>query len=698
MKSDRDTFMAGTIPSNKKVPNGKRIERNVLLQLEVEKYRQLVQEVNSIILILDTKGNITFTNNFALKFFGYTPEEIYGRNVVGTIVPETDSSGKNLTMLIRDLIQHTERYINNENENMCKNGRLVWVSWTNRAVRDPESDAIEILCIGNPITERKEAEKALREAHARLEEQVGKRTADLRRTNKQLKKEISVRLQAERSLRESEEKYRLLVSHATDAIFIAQDGFVKFPNQATMRLTGYTEGELSRRPFTNLIHPEDQALVLERHRKRLNGNNPPSAYSFRIINRSGNILWVQINTVRIAWEGLPATLNVLRDITRQKQIESALFEAKKMESIGTLAGGIAHDFNNLLMGIQGRTSIMKLDTDSDHPHSRHLKEIENYIASAQNLTRQILGYARGGKYQVQVTDLNNLINRYTRMFQETQKEVPIFMALSPGLWPTAVDRGQIEQVLFNLYLNACEAMPDGGQIRVMTNNARIDSDKSQLLISQGKYVQVDVTDEGIGMDADTTERIFDPFFTTKEIERGTGLGLAAVYGIIKNHGGVINVKSEPGKGTTFNIFLPVSQQPLPLTKPKSSQAISPVSETTAILLIDDEKMVLDVGRQMLCKLGYKVLTAKSGRDGIKLYMREQKHIMGVILDMAMPGLNGTQTYAQLRQINPEVTVILSSGYSIEEQTEAVQKLGCAGFIQKPFGLEQLSQKLRAVFH
>ncbi|MCJ7683679.1 MAG: PAS domain S-box protein, partial [Desulfobacteraceae bacterium] len=360
-------------------------------------------------------------------------------------------------------------------------------------------------------------------------------------------RDITDRKVAEEALRESEEKYRLLVENATDAIFIAQDEVLKFANPKSEEMTGYSAEELAKIPFVDLIHPEDRDIVLERHLKRLKGEEIPSIYSFRILNRSGEELSVELNTVIINWEERPATLNFLRDITAQKVLEAQLQQAQKMESIGTLAGGVAHDFNNLLMAIQGRASIMLMKKDSSHPDFAHLRGIEGHVESAADLTRQLLGFARGGKYEVRPTDLNELIKKQNRMFGRTKKEIIINGKYEENLWSAEIDRGQIEQVLLNLYVNAWQAMPGGGDLYLETENVTLDENYVKpFSIEPGRYVKISVTDTGVGMDNATRERIFEPFFTTKEVGGGTGLGLASAYGIIKNHGGFINVYSEKG--------------------------------------------------------------------------------------------------------------------------------------------------------
>jgi PAS domain S-box-containing protein len=459
-------------------------------------------------------------------------------------------------------------------------------------------------------------------------------------------------------------------------------------------MTGYSAKELSEIPFKNIIHPDDREMVLERRRKRLLGEKPPSTYSFRMINKSGGELLVQINTVLITWEGNPATINFIRDITEQKRLEAQLQQAQKMESIGTLAGGIAHDFNNLLMGIQGRTSLMLMDSDSSHSRFGHLKGIEDYVKSAVDLTRQLLGFARGGKYEIKPTDLNEFIKKQNRMFGRTTKEINIRGKYEKNLWTTEIDKGQIEQVLLNLYVNSWQAMPGGGSLYIQTENIVIDEFFIRPYhVEPGKYVKISVTDTGVGMDKATQQRIFDPFFTTKEMGRGTGLGLASAYGIIKNHNGFIDVYSERGEGTTFNIYLPASEKEA-VNEEEVNEELFRGIET--LLLVDDEDMIVDVGCGIIEKLGYKSLTAKSGEEAIGIYKKNHDKIDMVIIDMIMPDMDGGETYDKLKEINPDVKVLLSSGYSINGQATEILERGCNGFIQKPFNMADLSKKIREI--
>ena len=502
------------------------------------------------------------------------------------------------------------------------------------------------------------------------------------------------RMRTERALQDSEEKYRLLIQNSNDAIFIAQDGVIKFPNLKTEELLGYSADELGRIPFLNHIHPDDRDMVLQRHKKRLEGQKFSSTYSFRVKNRLGEDLWVEINAVMIAWEGRAATLNFLRDVTEKKKLEVQFHQAQKMEAVGTLAGGLAHDFNNLLMGIQGHTSLVLLDMDPTHRHHKMLKSIEEQVKSGADLTWQLLSFARGGKYEVKPSDLNGIIKKTSDMFGRAKKEISIHKNLQQELWPVEVDRGQIEQVLINLYVNAWQAMPSGGSLFLETKNVILDESYVRPLNAKpGNYAKISVTDTGVGMDEKTRKRIFEPFFTTKEMGRGTGLGLATVYGIVTGHGGFINVYSQKGHGATFNIYLPASEKKVEKEKKSPGQLLKG-KET--ILLVDDEEVVLNVSRMILEALGYKVLLARSGPEAIEVYKAKKEEIDLAILDMIMPGMGGENTIDILKTINPELKVILSSGYSLNGQATRIMERGCQGFIQKPFGARELSQKVREV--
>ena len=534
-------------------------------------------------------------------------------------------------------------------------------------------------------------EEARKEAkyYQSIAEEAGKKR--LQEIN-QLSRLISARNQAEEALRESEEKYRNLVERANDGIAIVQDNLLKYLNPRLAEIGGYTADEVIDTPFTDYVFPDEVPKVVDYYNRRMAGDETVSTYETALRHRDGSKIDVEFNTGIITYQEKPASLAIIRDMTERKRLEAQLQQAQKMEALGTLAGGIAHNFNNLLMGIMGNASLMLSDTDSAHPNYEKLNNIEKLVDSGSKLTQQLLGYAREGRYEITPLSLNQLMKETSDTFRTTKKEIRVHRELAENLFPIDADQGQIEQVLLNLYVNAADAMPGGGDLFLKTINVTDKDMKGRPYKPKpGNYVLLTVRDTGTGMDKRTTERVFDPFFSTKGLGKGTGLGLASVYGIIKAHGGYIDVESKKGSGTTFKIYLPGAEKKVE-TVAKSARQIIEGSET--VLLVDDEPMVLEVGINMLEKLGYTVLEAKGGREAVKVYEANKDKIDLVILDMIMPDRGGGETYDQMKEIDPTVTVLLSSGYSIDGQATEILERGCNGFIQKPFTVKELSGRIR----
>jgi signal transduction histidine kinase/DNA-binding response OmpR family regulator len=388
------------------------------------------------------------------------------------------------------------------------------------------------------------------------------------------------------------------------------------------------------------------------------------------------------------------TILILSDVTEQKRLEEKLQQAKKMEAVGTLAGGVAHDFNNLLMGVQGNISLMMLDLKPGDPHFEEVASIERCVDSAAKLTKQLLGFARGGKYVVKATSLNDMIRKLKGMFERTNKHISFHENYQDDLWSVEVDQGQIEQVIMNLFLNACQAMPQKGELRVITENTALNQTfVKNFDVEPGNYVKISVIDTGCGMDPAVQQRIFEPFFTTKDVGEGTGMGLASAFGIIKNHRGIIECRSTKENGSTFNVFLPASRQESPGTAGSGSEMHK---GTETILLVDDEDIIINVDRKLLKQLGYKVLIAKNGAKALKIFTARHQHIDLVLLDIIMPDMGGDKVYAQMKRLKPDVRVLVSSGYSIDWQARKMLKDGCSGFIQKPFKMKQLALQIRDI--
>jgi PAS domain S-box-containing protein len=622
------------------------------LKKSEEKYRHILESIEEGYFELDLAGNRTYANDALCRLYGYSSDEMMGLNYRQYSTPETS---KLLFEKYNEVYRTGNPCIIVDHELMRKDSTRLWVESSVYLTRDDS---------GKPVG-----------FHGMVRDRTEQRKTNL-------------------ALQQSEEKYRLLVENAHDCIYIIQDGMVPFANPRTTEFTGYTVEELSGLPFMDLIHPNDRAMVGRRQQKAADDGKSTEVYEFRLINKNRDTLWVELNAVEIVWGDRPATLNFLRNITAQKRAEAQFLQAQKMEAIGTLAGGIAHDFNNLLMTIQGNASLMLLTINTDHPHYARLKSIEQQVQAGADLTKQLLGVAKGGKYEVKPTNFNILLEESLSLFGRTSKDITIRQHFEEPLWTVEVDRSQIEQVLLNLYVNAGHAMPGGGDLDISTQNVTLHEDYcSAYGVAPGKYVRISVTDNGVGMDEATQKRAFDPFFTTKDMGRGTGLGLASAYGIIKNHGGIINIYSEKGEGTTIRIYLPVTEKEI---LDEAAERMDIETGTETILFVDDQEPITELGRDILESLGYRVITAMSGKEAEDIYESDGHRIDLVILDMIMPEMGGGETFDRLKKINPAVKVLLASGYSINGQARTIMDRGCKGFIQKPFSLADLSKKVRQI--
>jgi PAS domain S-box/PAS domain S-box len=550
-------------------------------------------------------------------------------------------------------------------------GAEIWVENHARAVHDEQGNAL--YCEGSlkDATERKFAEAALK------------------------KSEESFRNLYEESKR-AQEVYRSLINSSADAIVIYDlEGNVTYCSPMFTNIFGWSAKELNGRkiPFLPESEREATAAIIK---EIVENGTPCQGFETKRATKDGRIIDVSISASRYNdHKNNPAgMLVILRDISEAKRLEAHLQQVERLEAIGTLAGGIAHDFNNLLTVIQGTVSLLLYSTQSSHPHYQHFINIEKQAQRGSKLTKQLLGYARKGKYEVKPINMNDIIIESTETLRRTRKDIRIHYNLAPDLYSTEADIYQIEQVLMNLYVNAADAMNNGGDLTLATRNVLSDEISNTVSeVKTGKYILITVKDSGIGMDKKTMDRVFEPFFTTKEIDKGTGLGLASVYGIVKGHGGHINVNSELGCGTIFSVYLPASEKPITIFPDEPRKALNGQG---AVLIVDDEKPVLEVGAEMLKAIGYKVFKAQNGLAAIDLYKEYQDQIDLVILDMILPDLGGGQIFDLLKEINPSVAVILSSGYSIEGRATDILNRGCKGFIQKPFSMEELAEKIKSI--
>ena len=521
-----------------------------------------------------------------------------------------------------------------------------------------------------------------------------------------LVRDLRLYKQKEKELSENREKIQNILDSMNDGYYEADlKGNIVFCNESLCRILGYSKDEVTGKGYCDSADEENIKKLFEAFNYVFKTGGSSKVLDWNVKRKDGSVRFVEISISLVKdTDAAPVGFRgLIRDITERKQteekhekLELQLRHAQKMEAIGTLAGGIAHDFNNILMSIQGNVSLMLMDIDPSDPFYENLKKIEDSVENAASLTKQILGFARAGKYYIKETDLNELVEKTSKLFSRARKEINIHTKLQENVWSVKADQSQIEHVLLNIYVNAWQAMPSGGNLYIVIGNIVIDETYiAPFALQPGRYVRISITDTGVGMDEATRQRVFDPFFTTREIGRGTGLGLASVYGIIKNHGGFINVYSEKGKGSTFNIYLPASEN---MKDDKKKETDRRISGTGTILFIDDEKMIIDVGQAILKKLGYNVITATGGQEAVDVYEKNRDKIDLVVLDMIMPDMNGSEVFDRIREINPDVKVMLSSGYALNGQAAGIMEKGCNGFIQKPFNVNKLSAKLSEILH
>ncbi len=519
----------------------------------------------------------------------------------------------------------------------------------------------------------------------------------------ELDQQLTERRAAEDALRESEERYRTILDTIVDGYYeIDLDGNVTFCNDAMLQILGYEPDELPN--LTNQAYmTSDYARRVESvFRQVYETGQPATSLDWELIGKDGHGIAVEASISLIRGSnGNPAGFRgIIRDVTERvqvardrEQLEAQLRHAQRMEAVGTLAGGIAHNFNNLLMGIQGNVSLMRKQTDPRHPHNQRLRIIESLVQSGSTMTAQLLGYARVGNYEVRPIDLNRLAHQTAETFALARKEIRIHEDFAAGLPPVRADSGQIEQALLNLFVNAAEAMPSGGDLYLASYATTHEALRGKPYEPKpGTYVCLEIRDTGIGMEEETRERIFEPFFTTKGLSGGTGLGLASVYGTVKAHGGYIEVASQVGAGATFSIYLPATREAVDVGDDTGKILLG----KGTILVVDDDEAVLEACAAILEYLRYTPLRAASGGDAIELFRDRAAEIDLVILDMILPDMGGGDVYDALKQIEPHAKVLLASGYSLEGQAERIMKRGCDDFIQKPFTIEQLSQKIGAL--
>ncbi|MCE5333072.1 MAG: PAS domain S-box protein, partial [Desulfobacteraceae bacterium] len=517
--------------------------------------------------------------------------------------------------------------------------------------------------------------------------------------------DITERKQAEERSRQAEEKFAKVFMTTPECIVISrlQDGRLLDVNQGFEDISGWKRNEVLGRTVGDIdiwVDPGQRDSMVD----DLKAGRDILQREGQFRRKDGALRRVVFSARSINIAGEPSLILIIQDITdrirleeERRRLEHQLHQAQKMDAIGQLAGGVAHDFNNILMGIQGNATLLLLDHSPDDPHYERLSRIEEQVQRGANLTRQLLGFAREGKYELRSIAVNDLVRKSACLFIETRREIEVGFELQDDVCAVEADAGQMEQVLLNIYINAGHAMPNGGRLVIQTSNLALNESEARVFeTSPGNYVKISITDTGIGMDADTLKRVFEPFFTTKLQEGGTGLGLASAYGIIRNHGGFINAYSVPAQGATFNIYLPATEEEVLREEPLPEKDLYPGSG--GILVVDDEPAILELASEMLQILGYTVFQAESEAEAVSVYREKQAETDLVILDMILHGTSGAQVLKRLREISPGVKVILSSGYGLQGEVRKVMEMGCLGFIQKPYNFRELSDLVHQVLN
>lgn len=512
-------------------------------------------------------------------------------------------------------------------------------------------------------------------------------------------KTLAAALSLEEERLNEKERHRILVESSNDAIYIIQDEVLKYTNPKTLELTGYSAQQLSRLHFSELIHPDDRQWIAQNHVRRLKGDQFQSTYAFRLLNREGKTIWVQINAVRIMWEGRPAVLGCLRDISPIKKLEDKLLRAEKMELIGTMAGGVAHDLNNILSGLVSYPELVLMQLPENSPLKEPITFMHDAGLKAADIVQDLLTLTRRGIPAKNVINLNTLIIEYLnsaahRRLEQHSSNIRFLTDFEPDLLNICGSPGHISKIIMNLMFNAAEAIKKEGVVDIKTRNRYIDHPLTGYdTIEEGDYVVLSISDDGKGIAPENLNRIFEPFYTKKQMGRsGSGLGLSVVWNCVKDHNGYIEIKSTQRRGTVFEVFFPATR------KKNGDVSEDFVLEQYAggretVLVVDDVKEQRKIAVDTLKMLGYTPFSVASGEKAIAFVCHQ--HVDLILLDMKMePGIDGLATYAEIIKIHPEQKAIIASGFSESDRVKETLKLGAGQYIRKPYTLKNLAIALK----
>jgi PAS domain S-box-containing protein len=652
---DKDGQVIGSVHITRDITNRKESEE-ALMESEA-RYRAVFENAGIGIDMLDREGNFLAANTALLNMLGYTEENFPGLTLPDIIHPEDlEACQRDLEAFKSgefDSYRRERRYVK-------KDGSVVWTDLSVSAVRDVLGKHKVTVGVITDITERKRVETWLKE---------------------------------------SEERLRLIIDSAPIGIVIIQENKYIYANPRFVEMFGYeTAEEVLGLPVQSIHVSDTEELIYQTVADKDTSPRIISHYEATGLSKRGKRINAAAWVTQINYFHSKALLAFVMDVTESKSLKEQLLQAQKMEAVGNLAGGVAHDFNNLLTVVQGYSELLLSDENVKDIHRADLEKINYAAKSGADLVRRLLMFSRKSEMKPRPMSLNQQIIQTKSFLSRTiPKTINVELRLAKALPAIEADPVQIEQVLMNLAVNATDAMPDGGVLVIETQRVTLGQEylPSHLGVKPGDYVLLSFSDTGEGIDEELLEHIFEPFFTTKSPGKGTGLGLAVVYGIVKQHGGHVTCKSQRGVGTTFKLYLPamVTQTQADI---QLLEELRIPRGTETILLVDDEQAVRDLGQRILTRAGYTVITAANGREALDLYIKERDKISLIILDLIMPEMDGHQCLDELLRIDQQAKIILSSGYAANGSSEKTSKASARGFVGKPYNMEQLLQTVRDV--
>ncbi len=648
-------------------------QKQPLPEEQIILYQELVHSANSIILRWDRQSRIIFMNQYGLELFGFSEDELIGQEVVGTIVAETDRSGRDLTAMINDILLHPEKYQLNKNENICKDGSALWIQWSNKAIVDSDGTFLEMLSIGI---------------------------------------DISPQVVAEKKLRQREKLYQALFKGSFDAHLLSKDGIYIDCNQSALTFLSRSRQEVIGQPMGSFSPEMQHDGVATREKTRdvmeRTARGEIVEIEWVIEDPQGNqFRYAEIKVERVGTEEGEIIHISLRDVTEQRVLREELRQRQKLEAIGTLAGGIAHDFNNILMAIMGYTEIVQMKLGKKSSVDSELEQIRTASVRAKDLVAQILTFSRKtgqSKHAIQIS----LVAK--EALQLLRSSIPSTIEIEENIAAKGfvlADPTQIHQVIVNLCTNAHLAMADDrGLLRIslqdMTLYGEGRTGTRKSILPPGNYVVLEVEDTGCGISPEIKNKLFDPYFTTREHGQGSGMGLAVVHGIVQSHQGIITVDSSQGQGTLFRLYFPVVSKPTgnnnSRTKNDNSDSLKQATSLRGnILLADDEESICELICDFLTEKGHTVTTCVDGEQALKEFSKTANQWDLLITDQTMPKMTGMQLSEKVLRIRPELPIILCTGHSRPVDRETAKQPGFHAIIEKPISLHKLLVEIEKAF-